>query len=91
MAEWITYSNPSRAGVHRYGEANVLSTDAGTPASPQSAPSASRSATVTLGLAIVSTWKSAAPGSAARTASRSCGSTRSTSTPSFGSTLVAIE
>ena len=37
MAEWITYVEPEPAGLHRYGEANVLSTAAGTPASPQSA------------------------------------------------------
>ena len=41
------------------------------------------------GFAIVSTWRSDAPGSARRTASRSCGSTRVTSTPLRGSTRVA--
>ena len=55
VAECSTKSKPCAAGVHRYGDANVLSTAHGTPASRQSAPSAPRSATVTFGFAIVST------------------------------------
>ena len=55
VAECTTYSNPHRDGLARYGEANVLSTTAGTPCARHSAPNASRSATVTLGFAIVST------------------------------------
>ena len=55
VAECRTYSNPQRDGLARYGDANVLSTTAGTPFARHSAPSASRSATVTLGFAIVST------------------------------------
>ena len=55
VAECRTYSNPHRDGLARKGDANVLSTTAGTPLARHSAPSASRSATVTFGFAIVST------------------------------------
>jgi hypothetical protein len=41
--------------VHRYGDANVLSTTLGTPAADASGASVSRSDTVTFGFAIVST------------------------------------
>ena len=55
VAEWTTTSKPSSAGLHRYGDANVLSTTAGTPAARHRFPSAARSATVTFGFAMVST------------------------------------
>ena len=55
VAECSTKSNPCSAGVHSAGEANVLSTTDGTPAEAATSPSVLRSATVTLGLAIVST------------------------------------
>src|SRR5919204_570970 len=73
VAEWITTSKPSSAGVHRYGEANVLSTTAVTPAVRHRSARAARSATVTLGLAMVSTWNSFAPGRGPATVYRPCG------------------
>ena len=54
VAEWMTMSAPCSSGRHRYGVASVESTTSGTPASCATSASASRSATVPAGLAMIS-------------------------------------
>src|SRR4051794_28507376 len=87
VAECTTRSAPQDSGRHTAGEANVLSTTSGTPASRQTAANAGRSDTAVVGLAIVSAQTSAVSSrSAARTASASVASTNVASTPNRMST-----
>ncbi len=58
VTEWTTRSAPSASGLHRYGEANVLSTTTGTPRSWAASAMAAMSAISVVGLAMVSSHTS---------------------------------
>jgi len=75
VALWTDSVAPSSRGRQRIGVAKVLSTRTGTPLSAASRQIASRSATLTRGLVIVSQTTNPAPTSAPLTASRSVKST----------------
>mgnify|MGYP006892805537 CR=1 FL=1 len=82
VSEWITRSAPSASGRYNDGGVNVLSMVSSTPCWWASAASAATSATLVVGLAMVSACTSRVFGrNAARTASRSATSTKVASMP----------
>jgi hypothetical protein len=87
VAECTTSEAPHCSGRQTAGEANVLSTTNGTPASRQTAPMAGRSETAVVGLAIVSAQTTAVSSRIAeRTASTSVPSTNVALTSNRAST-----